>query len=89
MKVNKRNDELVTSEVKMGKGFISGLNIEFTNKGMIKRRKGYNTFGEMVDVLWDINKRMKKNRFTQPITYTIILPLKGTKPIYKKTLRTK
>ena len=82
----KRNDELVTSKFTIrDKGFSGGLNVEITNKGEIVKRKGYNTFGEMVDVLWNINKRMKKNK-TGPIQYTVTLPLRGTKLIYKKTL---
>jgi len=39
----------------------------------------------MVDVLWNINKRLKK--YQAKVQYTITLPLKGTKPVYKKTLR--
>lgn len=68
-----------------GGGVKSGLNAEITDQGYIKKREGYNTFGEMVDVLWKINKQNKKIGFT--CEYTVILPLKGTKPIYKKTLQ--
>jgi hypothetical protein len=65
-------------------GIIKALNAEITDKGYLTKRKGYKTFGEMVDVLWKINKQNKKVGFT--CEYTVILPLKGTKPIYKKTL---
>ena len=82
----KRNQELVTTNFEIGDGgFKNGVNVEITKEGMIKKRKGYNTFGEMVDVLWNINKQNRKMGFT--CEYTVILPLKGTKPIYKKTLR--
>lgn len=84
----KRNDELVTSKVSIGDGgFSNGLNILINDDGHIKRRKGYSTFGEMVDVLWKINKQAKKMGWSSE--YTVRLPLKGTKPIYKKTLRKK
>jgi hypothetical protein len=80
-----RNDELVTSKFEVGDGgFSNGLNVVIENNGTITKRKGYNTFGEMVDVLWNINKKLKK--FNSKIVYTIMLPLKGTKPVYKKTL---
>lgn len=89
---NKRNNEVVTSsfqtkrfEVDSWKnGILKAVNLEMQDNGYVKKRKGYNTFGEMVDVLWNINKQNKKMRFTGE--YTVILPLKGTKPIYKKTL---
>ena len=61
----KRNDELVTTSFDIGdSGFSNGVNVEITKYGTIKKRKGYNTFGEMVDVLWNINKSMKKNNST-------------------------
>lgn len=85
MKIPKRNQELVTSGFR---SWINGLtelkNVEITDSGLIARRKGYNTFGEMVHVLWELNKRAKKMGYKSE--YTVVLPLKGTKPIYKKTL---
>ena len=60
------------------------VNLEIEDNGFVKKRRGFKTFGEMVDVLWSINKQNKKMHFTAE--YTIILPLKGTKPVYKKTL---
>lgn len=82
----KRNNELVTAEITIGTdGFSGGLNVVPDDRGRITKRKGYNTFGEMVDVLWKINKHLKKFH-SGPIQYTVTLPLKGTKPIYKKTL---
>lgn len=86
MKIPKRNDELVTSRFEIGdSGFTGGLNVEIDHDGTIKRRKGYNTFGEMVHVLWELNKKAKKMGWSSE--YTVRLPLKGTKPVYKKTLR--
>lgn len=83
--MNKRNEELITSKFLMtrdgGKHFINVCVDKKT--GCISRRKGYNTFGEMVDVLWNINKDAKKMGWTGE--FTITLPLKGVKPIYKKT----
>jgi len=82
----KRNEEVVACEFEIGNdGFRNGLNVDFNERGQITKRKGYATFGEMVHVLWDINKRAKKMGFTGE--YTIRLPLKGTKPIYKKTVK--
>lgn len=86
--VRERSKELITAKFEIGdKGFMGGLNVEITDNGMIKKRNGYNTFGEMVDVLWNINKKAKKYKWTGE--YTVTLPLKGTKPIYKKTLDSK
>lgn len=80
----KRNEEVFTTEFTVGgDGYSGGLNIDLTDKGNIIRRKGYNTFGEMVDVLWNINKNLKKHG--AKVQYTVMLPLKGTKPVYKKT----
>lgn len=59
-------------------------NIVISNDGIIKRIKGYTTFGQMVDELWKINERYKRQGFQG--NYTITLPLKGTKPVYKRTL---
>jgi len=88
MKTNKRNTEVVSASFEID-GFSAGVNsmvnVEVNKRGEIVKRLGFNTFGEMVDVLWNINKRAKKIGFTGD--YTIRLPLKGTKPIYKKTLR--
>jgi len=81
----KRNEEIVKFMVTIGRGVEEALNATITDQGYLTKRKGYNTFGEMVDVLWNINKQNKKMGFTSE--YTIILPLKGTKPIYKKTLK--
>jgi len=81
----KRNKEIVKFMATIGKGVEKALNATITDQGYLTKRKGYNTFGEMVDVLWNINKQNKKMGFTSE--YTIILPLKGTKPIYKKTLK--
>jgi len=61
------------------------LNAVITDQGILKKREGYKTFGEMVNVLWNINKQNKKMGFTAE--YTVVLPLKGTKPIYKKTTK--
>jgi hypothetical protein len=81
-----RNDELIETKFTIDEsGFTGGLNVEITDKGYITRRKGYNTFGEMVDVLWKINKRARKMGWGSQ--YTVTLPLKGTKPVYKKTLK--
>lgn len=88
MKILKRNQELITSSFEID-GFNGGINtarnIDIQSTGTIQKRKGYNTFGEMVDVLWNINKRYKKQGFSGE--FTVTLPLKGTKPVYKKTLR--
>ncbi len=85
-RINRRNVETVKFMALID-GFKGGvqkaLNAEVTNEGYLTKRKGYNTFGEMVDVLWKINKQNKKIGFT--CEYTVVLPLKGTKPIYKKT----
>jgi len=81
----KRNEEIVKFMATIGRGVEGALNATITDHGYLIKRKGYSTFGEMVDVLWNINKQNKKMGFTSE--YTIILPLKGTKPIYKKTLK--
>jgi hypothetical protein len=82
----KRNEELITTSFEVGdSGFSNGLNVEITSDGTIKRRKGFNTFGEMVHVLWELNKKAKKMGWSSD--YTVRLPLKGIKPIYKKTLK--
>jgi len=86
--MKKRNEELVTATFTLD-GFKGGfnnipLNVEIRNDGLIRKRGGYNTFGEMVDVLWKLNKQNKRLGFIGD--YTVRLPLKGTKPIYKKTL---
>lgn len=83
--MKKRNEETVKFMVDIGNGVEKALNATITDGGILQKRAGYNTFGEMVDVLWKINKQNKKMKFTSE--YTIILPLKGTKPIYKKTLK--
>ena len=84
----KRNEESVTTELIID-GFSGGINniinAEITKQGYVSKRKGYNTFGEMVHVLWEINKRAKKMGFKGE--YTVSLPLRGTKPIYKKTIK--
>lgn len=87
MKLLKRNQEVVKFMASIGNGVEKALNATITDQGYLQKRKGYTTFGEMVDVLWNINKQNKKMGFTGE--YTVILPLKGTKPIYKKTLKTK
>lgn len=87
MKLLKRNQEVVKFMASIGNGVEKVLNATITDQGYLQKRKGYTTFGEMVDVLWNINKQNKKMGFTGE--YTVILPLKGTKPIYKKTLKTK
>lgn len=69
----------------LGSGILKAVNVEILDNGFVKKRRGYNTFGEMVDVLWSINKQNKKMGFTGD--YTVRLPLKGTKPVYKKTLK--
>lgn len=84
MKILKRNQETVKFMAAIGKGVEKALNATITDQGYLQKRKGYTTFGEMVDVLWNINKQNKKMGFTSE--YTVILPLKGAKPIYKKTL---
>lgn len=83
----KRNEELVKATLitDWSGGINQSVNLVPTSNGAITKRKGYNTFGEMVDVLWKINKQNKKMKFKSE--YTITLPLKGTKPIYKKTLQ--
>lgn len=83
--IPKRNQEVVKFMASIGNGVEKAVNATITNDGYLQKRKGYTTFGEMVDVLWKINKQNRKMRFTSE--YTIILPLKGTKPIYKKTLK--
>lgn len=87
LKIPKRNQEVVKFMASIGNGVEKALNATITDQGYLQKRKGYTTFGEMVDVLWNINKQNKKTGFTSE--YTVILPLKGTKPIYKKTLRNK
>lgn len=62
-------------------------NVVINTRGEIESRKGWKTFGEMVDVLWKINKQNRKMGFVGE--YTIKLPLKGVKPIYKKTIKSK
>jgi len=80
-----KHKEIIKSTINSFKGGVNQcINCEITNDGYLKQRRGYTTFGEMVDTLWNINKQNKKMNFT--CEYTIILPLKGTKPIYKKTL---
>jgi len=37
------------------------------------------------ELIWKKGKQNKKMGFTSE--YTVVLPLKGTKPIYKKTLK--
>lgn len=81
----KRNEEIFKFMATIGRGVEKAVNATITDQGYLQKRKGYNTFGEMVDVLWNINKQNKKMGFTSE--YTVILPLKGIKPIYKKTLR--
>lgn len=87
MKIPKRNEELVKAEFEIN-GFTGGLNMSknvvIDDEGTISKRTGYNTFGEMVHVLWKINKQYKKNGYKGE--FTVTLPLKGTKPVYKKTL---
>ncbi len=81
-----RNQEVIKSEFEIGKkGFSKGVNVEITKQGTIKKRKGYNTFGEMVDVLWNLNKKARKNKWSG--VFTVTLPLRGTKPVYKKTIK--
>jgi hypothetical protein len=87
MKIPKRNNEVVKFMATIGNGVEKAVDATITDQGYLQRRKGYTTFGEMVDVLWNINKQNKKMGFTAE--YTVILPLKGIKPIYKKTLRRK
>lgn len=82
--MKKRNVENFKFMSLIGNGVEKALNATITDGGCLMKRKGYNTFGEMVDVLWEINKQNKKMGFTSE--YTVVLPLKGTKPIYKKTL---
>ena len=84
----KRNEELVRTELLTEGwkgGVLKAVNLEIEDNGFVKRRRGFNTFGEMVDVLWKINKQNKNMGFTAE--YTVRLPLRGTKPIYKKTLK--
>lgn len=81
----KRNEELVKATAVIGSFKTKAINMVITDQGWLTKRRGYNTFGEMVDVLWKINKQNKKMGFTAE--YTVVLPLKGTKPIYKKTLK--
>lgn len=85
--MGKRNNETVKFMATLGNGVEKALNATVTDQGYLQKRKGYTTFGEMVDVLWNINKQNKKMHFTSE--YTIVLPLKGIKPIYKKTLKKK
>lgn len=86
MKSNNRNDELVRTTLITGNNsIVRAVNLEMEDNGFVKKRAGYSTFGEMVHVLWKINKQNKKMGFTGE--YTVILPLKGTKPVYKKTLK--
>lgn len=81
----KRNEEFFTTRFEIANdGFKNGLNVEITDQGTIKKRKGYNTFGEMVHTLWELNKKAKKMGWSSD--YTVRLPLRGTKPVYKKTL---
>lgn len=82
---NRGGKEVITSSFSIGdKGFSGGLNVEVLDNGTIAKRNGYTTFGEMVHVLWKINKQARKMGWESE--YTIKLPLKGNKPIYKKTL---
>lgn len=83
----KRKQEVVKFMATIGNGVKKCVNATITDQGYLQKRKGYTTFGEMVDVLWNINKQNKKMGFISE--YTVILPLKGTKPIYKKTFRNK
>lgn len=85
VKSGKRNQEVVKFMATIGQGVQKVVNATITDQGYLTKRKGYNTFGEMVDVLWNINKQNKKMGFTSE--YTVILPLKGTKPVYKKTIK--
>lgn len=83
--MKKRSAEDIVFELKTGGEVQHLFNGYIDSDGIIGKRDGYSTFGEMVDVLWRINKQMQKIGFTAE--YTVKLPLKGTKPIYKKTLR--
>lgn len=85
--IPKRNNEVVRFMATIGRGVEKAVNATITNQGYLQKRKGYTTFGEMVDVLWAINKQNRKMGFTSE--YTVVLPLKGIKPIYKKTLKNK
>ena len=87
MKIPKRNTETVKFIAHIGNGVQKAVNTTITDGGYLIKRKGYTTFGEMVDVLWKINKQNRKMGFTSE--YTIVLPLKGTRPIYKKTINYK
>jgi len=81
----KRNEEANQFVATFGAGITAAVDVTITDQGYLTRRKRYNTFGEMVDVLWNINKQNKKMGLTAE--YTVVLPLKGTKPIYKKTTK--
>lgn len=82
----KRSEEIITKSFTTGNNKVTEMvNVILNNNGTVETRKGYNTFGEMVDVLWKINKQAKKMKWSAQ--YTVVLPLKGTKPIYKKTLK--
>ena len=60
------------------------MNISYNHDGTIRKRIGWRTFAEMVHDLWIQNKRLKK--FGYEMDYTLRLPLKGYKPVLKKTI---
>lgn len=60
-------------------------NISMNNDGSLRRRIGWRTFADMVHELWIQNKRLKN--IGGEMDYTLRLPLKGYKPVYKKTQR--
>lgn len=58
-------------------------NISFNQDSTVRKRRGWRTFADMVHELWMQNKRLKK--LGMQMDYTLRLPLKGYKPVYKRT----
>lgn len=62
------------SIIEAGRGLGSMLNIDFTNTGALKKRKGWKTFEGMVKVLEELNDKYK--RYGGKGNFTVQLPLK-------------
>ncbi len=60
-------------------------NIYFNKDSSVRTQIDWETFAEMVHELWIQNKRLKK--FGVQMNYTIRIPLRGYKPVYKKTTK--
>lgn len=61
------------------------VNMYFNTNGTAQVRRGWRFFGDMVHELWRINKIAQKSGLSSDIIVRI--PLRGRKPIFKKTLR--